>query len=234
MNLKIKKALSLHQQGKLNEAEKLYLDIISNSPNDAGILQLMGTLYLQKNNIILSKEYLTKSYNINPNDPSTLNNLGNLEKRLRNYEKANEYFQINIDKNNFLGSWVNKSNILLQLGKFQEGLKFIEKGIVKYPENIKLRNNYAIFLYNCGFKKECLEIYRDFDLKKIHFTDSYINYSRILYLNKSFKEALFIINQLLLEKQNNRQQTQLLRLLTFESAYPHSILYIKCGNHLIC
>ena len=203
MNFEIKQALSLHQQGKLNEAEKLYLSILSNSPNDSGILQLLGTLYLQKNEIELSKEYLNKSFNIDQNNPSTLNNLGNLEKRLRNYGKANEYYQKNIDKNNYLGSWINKSNILLQLGKYKEGLEFVKKAINKYPDNINLKNNYAIFLYNCGFKRECLDIYKDFDLKKIHFNDSYINYSRILHLNGFYKEALFVINQLLFENDKN-------------------------------
>ena len=203
MNPEIKKALSFHQKGKLKEAEDLYLNILSSFPDDSGLLQLLGTLYLQKNNVDLSKKYLEKSFNKDPNNPITLNNLGNLEKRLGAYDKAMEYFQTNINKNNFLGSWINKSNLLLQLGKYQEGLEFIKKAINQYPENTKIRNNYAVFLYNCGFKKECLDIYKDFDEQKIHFTDSYINYSRILYLNKSYEDALFIINNLIFEDGKN-------------------------------
>ena len=203
MSLDIKKAILYHQQGQLNEAEELYLNILAKFPEDSGLLQLLGTLYLQKNKVELSKEYLEKSFKINPNNPSTLNNLGNLEKRLKNYDKALNYFQINIDKNNFLGSWLNKSNILLQLQKYKEGLEFIKKAINLYPENTKLRNNYAVFLYNCGFKKECLDIYKDFDAKKIHFNDSYLNYSRILHLNKFYKDALFSINKLIFEESNN-------------------------------
>ncbi len=203
MNPEIKKALSLHQKGQLKEAEESYLNILSISPDDSGILQLLGTLYLQKNNVKLSKEYLEKSLNKDPNNPTTLNNLGNLEKRSGNYDKAIEYFQINIDNNNFLGSWINKSNLLLQLEEYKEGLEFIKKAITKYPDNIKLKNNYAIFLYNCGYKKECLDIYKDFDTKKIHFNDSYINYSRILYLNKFYEDALFTINKLIFEEDKN-------------------------------
>lgn len=203
MNPEIKKALSFHQKGKLKEAEDLYLNILSSFPDDSGLLQLLGTLYLQKNNVDLSKKYLEKSFNKDPNNPITLNNLGNLEKRLGAYDKAMEYFQTNINKNNFLGSWINKSNLLLQLGKYQEGLEFIKKAINQYPENTKIRNNYAVFLYNCGFNKECLDIYKDFDEQKIHFTDSYINYSRILYLNKSYEDALFIINNLIFEDGKN-------------------------------
>ena len=203
MNEEIKKALSLHKQGKLNEAEKLYLNILSNSSNDPGILQLVGTLYLQKNEVDLSKEYLIKSLNLDPNNSSTLNNLGNLEKKLGNSDKASEYFQKNIDRNNFLSSWVNKSNILIETEKNEEGLQFVRKALQKYPENIKLRSNYAIFLSNCGFIKECLDIYKQFDEKKLHTTESYLNYSKILHKNKFYNQALSIINNLLFEDDKN-------------------------------
>ena len=102
MNPKLKKALSFHQSGRLNEAEKIYLEILSGKPNDSDILQLLGTLYLQKKKFNLSKKYLQKSFAINPNNSATLNNLGNLEKAIGNYSEADKYFQLNIDKNNFL------------------------------------------------------------------------------------------------------------------------------------
>ncbi len=203
MDAEVKKALSFHQQGKLNEAEKLYLKILSNSPNDPNILQLTGTLYLQKNEVNLSKEYLIKSLNLDPNNSSTLNNLGNLEKKLGNYDKAVEFFQKNIDRNNFLGSWVNKSNILIETEKYEEGLQFIRKALQKFPDNIKLRSNHAIFLSNCGFIKECLDIYKQFDEKKLHTSESYLNYSKILHKNKFYNQALLIINNLLFENDKN-------------------------------
>ena len=87
---------------------------------------MLGTLYLQKENFDLSYKYLQQSLKINPNNPATLNNLGNLEKT-KNFDKAHNYFQINIDKNNFLNSWINKSNIFIEEEKYKEGLTFIKK-----------------------------------------------------------------------------------------------------------
>ena len=202
MNNDIKKAIDFHKIGELDKAEELYLSLIDKK-NDSALLNLLGTLYLQKEKYELSKKYLKKSFDIDPTNPSTLNNLGILEKKLKNQIKAAEYFEINIEKNNFLNSWVNKSNILLENKDFKEGLIFSKRAIVNYPKNIKIRSNYAIFLFNCGYKNESLNIYNEFDNEKLHSVDSLINYSNILFQVRDYKNALTVINQLLfIEKKN--------------------------------
>ena len=202
MNNDIKKAIDFHKIGELDKAEELYLSLIDKK-NDSALLNLLGTLYLQKEKYELSKKYLKKSFDIDPTNPSTLNNLGILEKKLKNQIKAVEYFEINIEKNNFLNSWVNKSNILLENKDFKEGLIFSKRAIVNYPKNIKIRSNYAIFLFNCGYKNESLNIYNEFDNEELHSIDSFINYSNILFQVRDYKNALIVVNQLLfIEKKN--------------------------------
>lgn len=228
MSPEIEKALSFHKIGKLNNAEKLYLEILKKKSRDSGILRLLGTLYLQKNEIELSKKYLIKSLNIDPNNPETLNNLGSLEKRIKNYYKANEYFQTNINKNNYLSSWINKSNMLLEEEKYQEGFDFTKLALNNYPFDLKIRNNYALFLFNCGYKNECLEIYKDFDQKKIHYRDSYLNYSKILFEIKFYKESLVAVNKALFFNDKNidalRQRFLIYKNLNDTSKAKESIL----------
>ena len=197
MDEELKKALFFHKTNQLEKAKKLYLDILTKKPNDAGIIQLLGVLYLQEENFDLSRNYLEKSFKLDPANPATINNLGNLEKKQKNYIKAKEYFQLNIDKNNFLASWINTSNIFLEQQNYNEGLKFTKLALEKYPDDKKLRNNYAVFLFNCGHTKESLEIYKDFTENKTHFNESLINFSKILLQLKSYNEALRIINILL-------------------------------------
>ena len=203
MSPELEKALSFHQSGELNKAEKIYLNILSSNPKDSGLLQLLGTLYLQSKNYDLSREYLLKSYSINPGNPATLNNLGSLEKIIGNYSEANKYFQINIDKNNFLNSWINKSNLLIQQEEYNDCLSFVKLAIKQYPNDKKLKNNYAISLFNSGFKKECLDIYKDFDNNNSHFSESLINYSKVLFQLKLYTESLKVINTLLISNNNH-------------------------------
>ena len=97
----------------------------------------------------------------------------------------------------------NKSNILLENENFDEGLKFSKKAIISYPQNIKIKCNYAIFLFNCGHKFESLEIYNEFDNEKLLPIDYYINYSNILFEINDYKKALLIINKFLLIKKKD-------------------------------
>ena len=55
------KALSFHRQGKLEEAEKIYSDILRKDKNNPEILQLLGTINLQLKDYKISEEYFLKS-----------------------------------------------------------------------------------------------------------------------------------------------------------------------------
>ena len=63
--------------------------------------------------------------------------MGLLKKQTHKIEKSIEYFSINI-KNNFLNSWINKSNILLETENYKEGLDFTKKAI-ENANNLKLK-----------------------------------------------------------------------------------------------
>ena len=196
-------AIALHRNGQLSKAEKIYLNLLKENKNNVPILQLLGTIYLQIKHYELSEKYFLKCLEKDPKNPSALNNLGILKKNTNNIEKSIEYFEINIKKNNFLNSWINKSNILLENKKYTEGLEFSKEGLLKYPNDIKLRNNFGIFLFECGYQNEALNVYQQFDDEGIHFIDSYFNYSNILIKINNYSKSLSILNKLLLLDQKN-------------------------------
>ncbi len=203
MNNNLSKALELHKMGKLDEAENIYLDLLGRNKDRPTVLQLLGTLNLQKKKFSLSEDYFLKNLELEPNNPNTLNNLGILKKQIKEIEKSIEYFDLNIKKNDFIKSWINKSNILLENKRFEEGLEFSKKALIKYPDNREIKNNFAIFLYKCGFQKEALSIYKEFDEKNLHFNDSYVNYCNILIEVNNLNKALQNLNNLLLLDEKN-------------------------------
>jgi protein O-GlcNAc transferase len=225
-------ALSLHRQGRLDEAEKIYLFLSKKDNNNSTLLQLLGTLYFQKEKYKIAESYLLKSLNKDPVNPSTLNNLGLLYKKIDKTEESIKYFNKNIEKNNFLNSWVNKSNILLEKKNYDEGLKFSKEALIKFPENIKLKNNLAIFYFECGYLNESLNIYKDFDKHGLHFIDSYLNYSNILVKINNLQEALIILNKMLFYDPKNqyalRQRAFVYqKFLDFDKAEEDLLLAIK-------
>ena len=80
---------------------------------------------------------------------------------------------------------------------FNDGLEFSKIALEKYPDNKEIKNNFAIFLYKCGFQNEALDIYKEFEKKKLHFNDSYINYCNILIEINDLDKALQNLNKLL-------------------------------------
>ena len=203
MNEELNKAIKFHRKGDLEKAEKIYLEILNLDKKNSYLLQLIGTLYLQKKNYNLSEKYLLDSLEQDPKNPGTLNNLGILKKNTKDFDKSLEYFELNIEKNNFLNSWVNKSNLLLESERYNEGLNFSEEALRNYPKQPKILNNFAIFLFKCGFQNEALKTYEKLDLEKLHSEESYINYCNLLIEINNLNLALNVINKLLFINENN-------------------------------
>ena len=222
------KALSFHRQGKLEEAEKIYSDILRKDKNNPEILQLLGTINLQLKDYKISEEYFLKSLNQDSNNSRTLNNLGLLYKEIGNFEKSINYFATNIEKNDFENSWVNKSNILLEYKKYDEGLKFTKEALIRFPKNRKIKNNLAVFYFECGNQNESLKIYNEFNKDKLHFTDSYLNYVNILIKINNFSEALKILNSLIFTDPQNQNA---LRQRSF--IYKKSLDFKKAEDDLL-
>ena len=203
MNKDLDRAVAFHREGQLLKAENIYLKILDKDKNNSQVLQLLGTLYLQKNNFKLSEKYLLNSLKQDPGNPGTLNNLGLLKKNTKNFKTALEYFELNIKKNNFLNSWVNKSNILLENEKYNEGLEFSKEALKIYPKHLKIRNNFGIFLFKCGFQNEALDIFHQLDTEELHSVESYINYCNLLIQVNNLNLALKVINKFLLIHKDN-------------------------------
>ena len=203
MNKDLDRAVAFHREGQLLKAENIYLEILDKNKNNSQVLQLLGTLYLQKNNFKLSEEYLQNSLKQDPGNPGTLNNLGLLKKNTKDFKTALKYFELNIKKNNFLNSWVNKSNILLENEKYNEGLEFSKEALKIYPKHLKIRNNFGIFLFKCGFQNEALDIFHQIDVEELHSVESYINYCNLLIQVNNLNLALKVINKFLLIHKDN-------------------------------
>lgn len=61
---KEKQAFNLHNSGKLEEAEKLYIEILEENPENARILNLIGLLKLAQNDLTAAEHYLKHALEI--------------------------------------------------------------------------------------------------------------------------------------------------------------------------
>lgn len=57
-------AFNLHSQGKLEEAEKIYKEILTNEPRNAQVLNLLGLVKISQNNLDEAEKLITEALSI--------------------------------------------------------------------------------------------------------------------------------------------------------------------------
>ena len=106
----------------------------------------------------------------------------------------------------------------LRKGNLKESIKHAKRSLEINSDKTRGKIFLAIGLTKNGEKDEALKIYREFDLQKLHFKESYINYSNLLIVINKLHKALEVINNFILEDKNNlealRQRSLINKLLS--------------------
>jgi len=84
----IRAALAKHQAGDFHAAEQMYRNILSNTPKDAGIVNLLGVALFQQNKFQEADERIRKAIKLNPSEATFHFNLGNVAKALGQWDQA--------------------------------------------------------------------------------------------------------------------------------------------------
>ncbi len=136
------RALVLHNEGKLVEAESLYKTLVNFFPREPNLISALGTLLLQRGLHSEGVHQLKTSLSINPNQPQTLYNLGIELQKYAKFEDALQYYNKSIELNpaNPI-CFLNKGNTLKELKKYIEALE-------NYDEAIRLSPNLASAHWN--------------------------------------------------------------------------------------
>jgi len=84
----VARALALHQQGQLAEAEPIYRDVLARAPQDPQALALLGTLCLQTGREAEAAERLGSATQLKPGEAGWLSNLGLALRKLERYPEG--------------------------------------------------------------------------------------------------------------------------------------------------
>ena len=107
---------------------------------------------------------------------------------------------------------------MLENKNYKEGLDFSEQALIAYPNNLKLKNNFALFLFENGLIERALNVFDELVLAGTKFADIYINYSNILRQLNNLPKAIDIINELIIFDSFNVQALRL-RSLIYKQLY---------------
>ena len=189
-------AYTLHQQGRLIDAEALYLKALSFDRKNADLLRMLGMLYLQQGSWQKGAQKTEAALKINPNQPEAQNNLGyalqnlnRLNQALACYDKA-----IGLSRD-YAGAWYNRGNVLLSMQRCDEAIASYQQALKLRPAHVESWVNLGKALKQNKQYEEACSCYRQALTFAPDSAVAYNNLGNALNELKRYDEALSCFNK---------------------------------------
>ena len=140
----LQSALSLHQQCQFDQAEAIYRQILTISPENSDALHLLGVIAHQNGNHQGAVDMIGQAIEINPNVASYYFNRGIALKDLKQYVAAVASWDKAIAlKPDYAEAYSNRGNALQEL-------RYLDGAVASYDRAILLKSDYADAYSNRG------------------------------------------------------------------------------------
>ena len=161
INQILQQAVTAHQEGKTEKAEKLYKKILEAEPKNPDVNNNMGALLQNLGRLDEAEKSYRKAIEIKPDYAEAHNNLGSTLHRLDRLDEAEKSYKKAIEiKPDYAGCYHNMGVILFKLGRLDESAEYQSKAIELSP-NFKgalLNRGHILFV-----KGELERALQDFD-----------------------------------------------------------------------
>ena len=128
-------AANLSQNGKNEEALKIFLEITRKEPNNFYAYNNLGMVYSQMKEKDKARNAYEKSLSINPAFPMTLNNIGYLHMTMNHYDKAEMFLK---KASSLFGSFhlvsTNLGELYLKQKRYSEAMTYLKKSLKDMPD----------------------------------------------------------------------------------------------------
>ena len=192
------KAKEYHRKGKLDEAIKIYENLVAKNKKDHQIYFFLGTAHLQKKNYKKTVFYIESAIKIKPNIPNYYNNIGIALSNLNSSQKAIENYLKALELNNkFLDANINLAIEYKKILKFEDAIKYFNASLKISPNNYMIHNNIGNLFKTLGKIDDAINSYnKSIELNKNN-PEAYNNKAEILFLLKKFDEAINMYQEVL-------------------------------------
>lgn len=131
----VKQAISLHQQGRLVEAEAAYKTILNADPNEFDALHMLGIINAQRNSFEEAERLIRRALAVDPNIPPCLKNYGGVLCNLQRFAEAVEAFTSAIKlAPNYPPLYLARGDAFLALKRVDEALSDYDKALALQPD----------------------------------------------------------------------------------------------------
>jgi len=157
----IKRLETIFNEGKIEEAKELAIELLKENENDARLYYVIGNAFLLQNDLEKAKENLTKSLSLNQNFTGVLILLGGLFYREGDFKKAAGYFAraAKLDPNNDK-IFYNLGTAHQAMEDYENALNFYQKAMQINPKDVKSYYNSSLILLRKGDYERGFDLYR--------------------------------------------------------------------------
>ena len=142
INQTLQQAVTAHQEGKLEEAEKLYKKILDTEPTNLDANKNLSILLLKLGKLDEAETSCKKTIELKPDFMECYYDLGNILYQLGKLDEAEKNFQKVIElKPDHIEAYFNLSIIFRDLDRFDEAEKNFKKVIELKPDHIEAYYN---------------------------------------------------------------------------------------------
>ncbi|NES79446.1 MULTISPECIES: FkbM family methyltransferase [Okeania] len=139
INQAFQKAINLQKEGKLKEAESIYIDILKSDSNHVPTLINLGLIEQNQGKLDEASQFYKYAFSIEPNNISLLYLLAKITQELNQLDEAIIYWQklAELKPDSALEFYGNIGNSLVQQGKFDQALNYFHRALEISPKSFQ-------------------------------------------------------------------------------------------------
>jgi predicted O-linked N-acetylglucosamine transferase (SPINDLY family)/SAM-dependent methyltransferase len=199
--VRLPSALALHRQGHIDEAAAIYREILSVSPENSDVLQLLAGVAVQKNEMTEAVVFFDKAIALTPDRPELYNNRANVFLTLGRYDEAlANYRQALALKPEDVDVWSNCGNVLKLLGRKEEALLMFDKALHLKSDDRGALFNKGMLLNALQRNKEALSVFDELLVHNPGHVRAICNRGNVLACLKRYEDAVRAYQQVLFLK----------------------------------
>lgn len=184
-------AVRHHQAGRLEEAARLYDDILKSSPRHPDALHLSGLIAYQRGHHDRAESLIGKAIKLNPENPAYSNNLGNVLLSLHRPQEACAQFQRATElKPDYAEAQNNLGNVLQNLGQWEAAVAAYEHALGSRPRYAEAHCNLGTALRKLGRLERAQASYERALECKPDYATAMSNLALVLHDQARYQEAL--------------------------------------------
>jgi len=188
---KLSRAVSLHQQGNLLEAGRLYGEILKSNKTHVDALQLLGLIHHQTNNSVDAERLLAKAIRLSPKVAAFHYNYGLVLHRLGRFREAvQSYDRAIVLKADYAEAYLNRGLSLQELGQFDGALESCDRAIALRPNFVEAYSARGSTLQSLARLDEAVASLDRAIALKPDYTEAHYNRGNALQGLSRFDEAL--------------------------------------------